>query len=236
MDLTYFTALYRNEVVSPLFTLVHDTLSKLRLAKLKTLAATLSLSNLEGTVPLELRFLKAVLSDTLRNPSLLDQNLPELLSLRKDGRHMESFFQTDSILTIYRSMEKAAPNDPSVQYDLYRAYSLVKDIETALEHLDKAIALDPAYNIEYLSLAGKSVEKKNIDEGLAYLQIAAKNAPNDPFLQLQMAEAFLRLGKGVEAMALLKPLRQEHWSEIYYSEIPKMLEDMETRASKSLTH
>lgn len=229
-DLSYFSASYDNEIITPLFSLVHETLTKLREAKLTTLAATLSLSNKEGGVPLEIRFLKDVLKDTMDNPALLDQPLSEKLTMRKDARHMETFFQTDTIITLYRYMEKIAPDDASVQYDLYRSYWNAKDFELALQHLSNAAMIDSGYGAEYQRLAAKEFEKERSLEGLEYLQSAARYDVNNPFISLQLAEAYILSGKKKEALVLIKSLMQEKWSKIYYQEIPQILEEMKKKA------
>jgi hypothetical protein len=230
LDLSYFAGRYENEIVTPIFPLVHETLQTLRQARLRPLDVTLSLGNREDGVPLDIRFLKNLLADILQKPALLDQPLPELLAMRKEARYLETFFQTDGILTIYKSMGQLAPEDPSIQYDLYRAYWTAKEYETALQHLDKAVRLDPGYGVEYLHLAVKQLDKRNFDGGLEFLQKIARQEPNNPLIALQLAEVYLDTGKKEKALALINRLSEEQWSAIYFKEIPGILQEMRKKA------
>lgn len=230
LDLSYFSGRYENEIVTPIFPLVHETLQMLRQAKLRPLDVTLSLGNREDGVPLEIRFLKNFLADILQKPAMLDQLLPQLLAMRKEARYLETFFQTDGILTIYKSMGTLAPEDPSVHYDLYRAYWTAKEYDPALQHLDKAVRLDPGYGVEYLHLAIKQLDRQNFEDGLDFLQKIARIEPNNPFIALQLAEAYLSTGKKEKALALINNLNREQWSAIYFKEIPEILKELQKKA------
>lgn len=223
LDLSYFSALYRNEVTTPLYTLAHQTLEPLRKAAWPTPLATLSVSTEEGAVPMELRFLKDVLTETFAHPELLDAPLPESWTLRKDARYYETFYQGEIVLSSYLAMEKLAPQDASVKYDLYRVEMGTKEVETALGYLAEAVSLELGYGQEYVSLGLQFLERGRTEEGINLLQRAAGLFPDNPFIRLALAENYLILGKRQPALEIIQKLRELPWSPVYYPEMPELL-------------
>lgn len=234
LDLSYFSALYENEISTPIFSLVHHALLSIRKAQWPVIATSLSLSTSEGDVPLELRFLKNVLTKSFQDPSLLDQPLPELWSLRKDARYLETFFQIDPVLETYQAMASKAPQDASIQFDLYRAHWMDKTYGEALEHLAKAGALDSVYGLEYLNLVHQAMDEGNIEAALDLLTKASRLDPENPFIPLQMAETCLQADQAPKARLLIDALRKRKWSTIYYPEIPALLAELDAATQKAV--
>ncbi len=232
-DLNFFTAQYRNEITTPLFTLLHGTLVALRQTGWPTMAAVFSIGTEEGAFPLEFRFVKNLLADIFADPTLLDSGLPEAWALRKDALYQETFFQPEAMLNNYLHMEEIRPKDASAKFDIYRALVMLKDRESALGYLDEAIKLDKGYAREYINLATTASSKGRDSDALAYLTKAEKLLPKNPFVRMEAANVMLRLGMKREAAATVRELQQFPWSTVYYPNIHSALKELAERVAKA---
>jgi hypothetical protein len=228
-DFNFFSDQYHNEITTPIFTLLHNTLKALRQTGWQPLAVTFAISSEEGDFPLELRFIKTLLDEVFVNPKRLDEGLPESWALRKNAMYAETFFQTEAILDNYLHMEELRPKDASVKYDVYRALMMVKDQETALAYLDQAIGMDKGYAFEYIKLINTAKTKLRPAEALVYLKKVKKLLPQNPFVRLETVNVMMQLKMTKEARELVQELQGVPWSPVYYPNIRPALKELEAQ-------
>jgi hypothetical protein len=225
-DLSYFRSIYQGEIKTPLYPLVRDTLTGLRAASLPVLAATISLSTIDGTLPLETRFLGRDVATFFRQPELLDTMAHPNWSRRAQALYLENFFQKERVRDLYLAMEKESPEDPSVKYALYQSARQLKMGDLAFRYLSEAVRLDRMYASEYLDLAPVALERNRPDEALRMLDLALGVLPDNPFVILRRIEYSLQLEDTDQVDALLRPLERLPWSPIYFPEIPARLKHL----------
>ncbi len=226
-DLSFFKPLYKNEVSTPLYPLIFDAFRKIRSAKLISIGATISSSNLGGPLSLKIRFIGRDLAHLIANPESLDASLPELQARRAQNLYLEQFMKKDEILKNCLAMEELAPDDATVKFDLYNVRRTHKQGELALESLDQAVALDPVYALEYIELANTAVEKQRPDAALKLLGKARAIFPGNPLILMQDANLQGKLGHRDAAMALIQELKDLPWSKVYDKNMPEHLAQLE---------
>lgn len=227
IDLSYFQGLYDNEITTPLYDLIHQTGTTLNRSGWKPLVTTLSYSTMEGEIALETRFVISNLADILANPSMLDaESMPATWDLRAKGLHAADMFTESKKRELYREAAELAPTDPTTLYDLFQAQFVAKELDQALTTLDRAVALDPGYAATYLALADMALKDSNAPITLKLLTKAKPYFPYNPFIDLQRADLLLQKGESKAAIELLEALKKEHWSSIYRSEMPGVIDNM----------
>lgn len=231
IDLSYFQPLYQGEIKTPLYPLLAGTLSRIRRADWPVAAVTISLSNLEGGIPLASRPVGADLAAFFRDPSLTESSLPEKWRERANALYLENFFLKERIREIYLKLESAAPADPSIKYALYALARQSNEGEKALNYLRQAVHLDPVYAREYLDLATLAEEKNLPDQSLRMLESARAAFPDNPFIPLRMTDTLLNHKEYKAATQLLARLAKESWSPIYYPRMPALLAELSTMAT-----
>jgi len=229
-DLSLFKPLYKNEVSTPLYPLVLDTLKKIRAASISSVGATISQSNLGGAISLKVRFLGKDLSHLLEFPASIDEDLPELQFRRSQNLYLEHFVKKEEILENCLHMEILAPEDASVKFDLYYANREMQRGKQALKFLEKAVVLDPMYAYEYVYLAETAVEKKRPAAALDMLEKARKTFPDNPVIRIMEADINIGLGRRETAVDLLDQLQSLPWSKVYDQDEPGRLENMKKSA------
>lgn len=184
IDLSFFNTFYDNEIKTPFFATLLAWATQIRDRHYKSLAVTLSYSNLSGWVPLDMRFAGEVLAKIFDSPQILDQPLPKAWQIKKESLYLSTFFQNEKRYSLFAPLV-ANPETATadVFWERYRTAIKFKPRPEAFAELDKAIALDPAYAQEYATLA-ITVEEKGKDATELW-QKAALTAPNDPYVQLQ---------------------------------------------------
>lgn len=235
-DLGFFKPLYKNEVSTPLYPLIFNTLKKIRSAEFNTIDSTISHSNLGGAISLKVRFIGQDLAYLINHPKSLDEELPELQFRRSQNLYLEQFIKKTEILENCLKMEKSSPNNASVKFDTYLAHRELQHGKLALESLEQAVALDPMYAYEYIFLAETAMEKKHPEAALRMLTQARKTFPDNPTLMIMEANIQIMIGHRDPALELIKQLQELPWSEIYDSEMPNKLKQMNETANKITTH
>jgi hypothetical protein len=229
-DLSYFRPFYKNEISTPLFPIIFDTLSALQKTNWQVLGASFSFSQINAEVGLETRFLGSILTQLYKTPDLLASGkFPGNWKRHFDILYLENLFRPEKILEIALEMKKNAPQDASVQFSLYRAYRDNNRGKEALDHLAKAVQLDSAYGMEYINLAPLALQEKRPDEAVRMLKLASEIYSEDPFVQLRLAEAHLNLGQQKEALAILEKINNLTWSTVYYPQMPGMIEQFRAK-------
>jgi tetratricopeptide (TPR) repeat protein len=226
IDLSIFKPLYKNEVSTPLYPLVLDTLRKIRAAGISSVGVTISQSNLGGALSLKVRFLGKDLGHLLEHPASIDKDLPELQFRRTQNLYLEQFMKKEEILENCLKMEALAPEDPSVKFDLYHANREMQRGNQALEYLEKAVALDSMYAYEYFYLTETAVEKNRPAAALSMLEKARETFPGNPLTRIMEADINIRLGHREAALNLLDQLQSLPWSKVYDQDVPERLENM----------
>jgi tetratricopeptide (TPR) repeat protein len=226
LDLSYFRPGYHNEIRKPLNLHLREMLIRLRESHLSIIAATVSLSNLSGDLPLSTRFLGGNVRDLFIDPKQLDAAPASQEKLRADAMYLGNFFRKEEVLQKYQEMEKAAPQDPSVKYDLYQTLRQFNRSKEAQEKLSAAVALDQVYGLEFLSLAGLALEKERPDGALQMYEKAAAIFPDNPFILIYKARVYALLGHPEKVMEILTPLQDVAWSDIYFPQMKAEVEGM----------
>jgi tetratricopeptide (TPR) repeat protein len=226
IDLSYFSPLYKDEVKTPVYVLIYQTLRQLRQASLQGLAVSISAGNQTHDVPLGSRFMLGVMERLFKEPQLLDSPLLPDWEQRRQALLLPIFFKYELERDTYLKMIKDAPSDASLHYGLHHAYRNLKKGDHALDSLAKAVSLDPIYALAYLELAALATEKHRPDQALRMLRLAGDNLPSDPFIQLNIVRALLSSGQVELAAPLLEQLRLLPWSAVYYSDMQQRLRTM----------
>jgi hypothetical protein len=223
IDLPYFGPIYLDEVRTPLYPLLREQLLGIKSAGWATQTVTISFSNIGGGLPLDSRFLGPALSEIFQDPELLDQEPPINWLRRAKALYLESFFQMETIELLYQQMAEEAPDDPSVQYGLYKTYRQGKDPAKALENLDQAVHLDRVYGLEYLDLAALAQQNDNHLMRMDMLRKAQQALPDDAFIALKRVETYLSFQNKRKALPLIDELDRLPWSKVYYPGVPSQL-------------
>ncbi|HEY5673308.1 MAG TPA: hypothetical protein VIR78_06380, partial [Malonomonas sp.] len=85
IDMSFFRGLYDNEIKSPLYQLIRQTALSIGQLNLEPLVTSLSYSTLEGANSLDVRFMISNLADLIKNPALLDAEMPADWQIRNDA-------------------------------------------------------------------------------------------------------------------------------------------------------
>lgn len=226
LDLSYLQRLYKGEIKTPLYPLLGQTLQSLQGAGYDALAVTLSLSNLEGGIPLASRFVGFDLATIFSQPAILKDGPPAHWAQRASALYLENFFKKDEVRDIYQKLEQRRPDDPSIKYALYSVSREFKEGDKALSYLADAVRIDPAYGLEYQVLAQLARDKNLPDQELRMLLLASNALPSNPFFKLAIAEQMLAGSQRDHAQKLLQELQQLPWSEIYYPDIAEHLQKL----------
>jgi predicted Zn-dependent protease len=122
------------------------------------------------------------------------------------------------------------PQDASAHYDLYQSLRQFTQVDEAFEHLDQAVNIDPVYGVEYLILADLAMEKMRPVGAIKMLEKAADIFPENPFIEMSLADVMIRTGEKGKALTILTALQEIPWSTTYHGNTPDYLEEMVTAA------
>ncbi|MDF1581492.1 MAG: tetratricopeptide repeat protein [Desulfuromonadales bacterium] len=223
IDTGFFAALYRNEVKTPLYSLLSEQLSRLVANDVKLLGVSVSRDNQSFEVPLSLRSIGDDIAALLTYPERR-RKPTKAMQLHAEIRYLDNFYQPDTIEKKARALLQFDPQDADHHYALYRALRQSRQLDRGLAALEKAIALDPVYANEYVELVNHALQQQQYPAALAMLDSAIRALPNNPLIRLRKAQVLTEMGRGGEAIALLRELQKLPWSEFYY---PRIREDIE---------
>jgi hypothetical protein len=234
IDLSYFSGLYKNEVSTPLYSLLARVGREVRERKWPALDATISMSNLSGHISLKTRFLGKDVASLLEHPDILDaEEMPRLWRLRSRALYLDNLFQPEKSLETYLELEQHYPESPSVKYGLFDMYGQQKEAGKALQRLEEAVALDRIYALEYLDLAERALEHGRVQASMDMLDKAAAAFPEDPFITLKKIALYRQTGGMALASGLITELRKLPWSEVYDPDMPEFLATLAAEAKEA---
>jgi len=231
IDAGFFASTYSNQVKTPLYTTMKEHFEKIAARGYHPLQVTVSHDNLDYEIPLTLRFLGNEISAFVANPALLVQ-AAAIMQLRGEMMYLDSFFQPEMIEQKARELVQREAENADNHYSLYRALRQAKKLDQGLASLEQAIALDPVYADEYIELVNHAAEKKQGEAALAMLDSAIRALPGNPLVKLRKAQLLIALGRGREAVVILRDLKGLAWSDIYYPEIQQDIDALLTLAQK----
>ncbi|MDT8442722.1 MAG: hypothetical protein RQ722_00380 [Desulfuromonadales bacterium] len=224
IDLSYFQPLYKNEISTPLFPLIFQTLEELRQRQLNCLAVTFSYGNLENRIALDVRFIGEVIKQYVEAPATIDQPVPANWQRQSEALYLSNFFQKEKIRELFEAQEQDAPDSAWVKFNLYRSAAEHKEGTKALDYMAEAVKLDPVFAMEYFNLTQMAYEKGRPDEAMRMLRLAGEALPDDPQIKLQIAQMAVELKEAHAAAQVVKELQELPWSNIYYPQMPEYLE------------
>lgn len=231
IDAGFFASTYSNQVKTPLYTSMKTQFEKIAARSYHPLQVTVSHDNLDYEIPLIMRFLGNEISAFVANPGLLVQPMATM-KLRGEMMYLDSFYQPEMIEQKARELLQHDAMNADNHYSLYRALRQAKKLDQGLVSLEQAIALDPVYADEYIELVNHATEKKQGEAALAMLDSAIQALPDNPLVKLRKAQLFIELGRGKEAVVILRELKGLPWSDIYYPEIRQDIDALLTLAQK----
>ncbi len=233
-DLSYFSAIYKTEITTPIYSILAKIGRHLSESQFKAISASVSTSNISGDISLKTRFLGKDVSSLISNPELLQaEKMPELWSQRSKALYLDKLFQPEKILDIYLNLEKQYPQSASVKFGLFEISGQLKDANKAMEYLAEAVSLDRIYALEYINLSDRAYQKGAIQAAMDMLNKASDNFPNDPFITLKKIGLYKETGGIGHASALIKELQKLSWSEVYDPNMKEFLNNLEIEATKS---
>ncbi len=224
IDLSYFQPLYKNEISTPLFPLIFQTLEELRQRQMKCIAVTFSYGNREGRIALDVRFLGDVIKRFIEDPATLDQPVPANWQRQSEALYLSNFFQKEKIRELFEAQEQDAPDSAWVKFNLYRSAAEHKEGSKALDYIAEAVKLDPVYAMEYFNLTQMAYDKGRPDEAMRMLRLASGAFPDDPQIKLLIAQLAVELKQEHAAAQIVKELQALSWSDIYYPQMTEYLQ------------
>lgn len=234
VDLGYFKDMYVNEVKTPAYDLLHQFATAVRDAGYPALATTLSFSNEEVEFSLESRFIIRDLAALLLNPELLNGNTPASWTYRSKALYATTMFAESEAREFTVQAAQANPDDAAAHYALAIDLFEQKRNEEAFATLDRAVALDSGYALEYLSLAEQGFTTGKTDAALILLDKAAKTLPGHVFIRIHLAKQLIEAGRVKEARPIIAELRKLDWSPEIYPNLPNVLKQMDEVAANDV--
>lgn len=228
-DTGYFKGLFKNEVATPLFDILHQTVSRVMQAEWKVYSATLSYSTQELLFSLDVRFLITNLAKIIEKPELLQQ-MPPAWKLHGDSMYIDKMYLETKSEEIIEEALVAAPDDPTIVFALSQVRFQQGRAEEAFTLLDKAVQLDPGYATAYMQLSDTGMENGQFDKALELQRKAINHYPENPFLKINEAGIMITMGKTEEAITKIEALQKFPWSPSLH---PNMVEDLTSMAESA---
>lgn len=142
---------------------------------------------------------------------------------------MANLYESTKASSVYQGMLEERPNNATLYYALYLLRQGKDTAQEALDLLARAVELDAADALEYLSLAQTAAERRLGNVELEMLDAARRLAGENLFVRLRRAEALLRAGTPGDALAVAEELQELRWSPLYHPEIPGVLDALAAR-------
>jgi hypothetical protein len=225
IDTGYFKGMFKNEVASPLYDILHQTVMRIMQSEWKVYATTLSYSTQELMFSLDVRFLITALAKMIENPDLVQQ-MPPQWRLHADAMYMGNMYMESKAQDIIAEAAVTAPEDPIIIYALSQTRFQQGRAEEAFTLLDKAVQLDPGYGAAYVQLAETGRDKGDLTKALELQRKAIKHYPENPFLQIAEADLLIRMAKPDDAIQVINSLQILPWSPYFHGNAAQNLSSM----------
>jgi tetratricopeptide (TPR) repeat protein len=142
----------------------------------------------------------------VRRAADLSERLPEEQRYVIDAMRAGIANDTDKAIEAYERLEKLAPSDTQILFDLARLYDGKGDFDRARDMLKRVLDLDPKYIAALIQIGQVEIRRRNFDEALKYLQpafseaVRTGNEPAKGGSLHAMGVAFKRLNKPADAL------------------------------------
>lgn len=217
-DTGYFKGMFKNEVATPLFDILHQTVSRVMQSEWQVYSTTLSYSTQELMFSLDVRFLITNLAKIIENPELLQQ-MPPAWKLHGDSMYIGKMYMETKAQEIIEEALVAAPDDPTIVYTLSQIRFQQGRAEEAFTLLDRAVQLDPGYATAYMQLSDTGIENGQFDKSLVLQRKAISQYPENPFLKINEAGILIAMGNTDEAITKIETLQKLPWSPAFHPNI-----------------
>lgn len=225
IDTGYFKGMFKNEVASPLYDILHQTVMRIMQLEWKVYAITLSYSTQELMFSLDVRFLITALAQMIEDPNLI-QKMPPQWRLHADAMYMGNMYMESKAQDIIAEAAVAAPEDPIIVYALSQIRFQQGRADEAFTLLDKAVQLDPGYGAAYIQLAETGRDKGDLTKALELQRKAVKHYPGNPFLQIAEADLLIEMKKTDETIQVINSLQMLPWSPYFHGNAAQNLNGM----------
>jgi hypothetical protein len=225
VDTGYFKGMFKNEVATPLYDILHQTISRIMQAEWQVYSTTLSYSTVERMFSLDVRFLVTVLAKIIEDPQLL-QKMPEAWQLHGDAMYIGNMYMEKKSRDVIEEAAVTAPEDPIIVYALSQVRFQQGRAKEAFTLLDKAVELDPGYGTAYLELSDTGREMGQLDKALELQRKAARIYPENPFIQINEADILIQMQKTGKAIRIIEKLQTLPWSDYYHANAVENLDNM----------
>lgn len=233
IDLGFLLDIYTDEVKTPILSLLSGFSETVRDFNWAPRVMTISYSPREGQVPLNFRFVGNLLAQLAKTPGLRESGWPKDWQQFGQALYLATFMKTDEPPQIYRELCQKSPNNGDFQYAHYRSLRPLKQAQEGFAALDRAVAIDPAYAMEYLTLSQTAENASQKYAAVEMTERAAKSFPDNPFIRIRQAELLIAAGHAGMALPILDQLDRLPWSPIYHSEIKPTLASLRAQAATS---
>lgn len=195
LDCRFFLGLYRNPVGTPIVQLARKLMATLANGRVSATAVILYEPIEEIDYPLENGFTPWLLWDMLAVPGAFERDIPEKWKQFEAAESARYFMLYAEAYQAYRNYLKSDPGDASIHYRIAQMAALDQVPQYALESLETASTLDPAYRRAYAELGKFLAEKGVTDLAEDALKKGLARFPADPVIASTLARVYLARGE-----------------------------------------
>ncbi|MBN2071107.1 MAG: hypothetical protein JW814_06570 [Candidatus Krumholzibacteriota bacterium] len=187
-----------------------DFLRTLRRKNIKTTQVTINLSSINSTVPMDMRFFGNLIEDILKDPQIIEGDIPEKYSMMIEAEEALLAGQFDKSEAIYKVLSDRYPDDPGLFFSLAVSRGFQGKGEESAEALLKAYENDTAYLRGFFQFARVLAVNNKLEAGQKLLQAPGLKAlvPQDE-LDYQMGLFFFNAGAYYDAITYLEMVSQK---------------------------
>ena len=144
--------------------------------------------------------------DAARKAAELSEKLPNEQRYVIDAIRAGAANDTSQAIEAYERLERIAPNDSQLLFDLAKLYEVKGDLNRARDTFKRVVDADPKYIGALISMGQVEIRRRNFDEALKYLNPAYNEAVQTGNEQAKsaalhaMGVAFKRLNKPADAL------------------------------------
>jgi len=230
VDTGFFKGMYKNEIATPLYDILIQTVMRISQNNWQVYLATLSYSTEEQEFSLDVRFMISALARLITTPALV-QKMPTEWRLHSEAMYLGNMYMESKAHDLIEEAFVAAPEDPAMVYALSRARFQQGRNDEAFSLLDKAVEFDPGYGVAYLSLVQSGINKEQFDKALELQRKTINLHPENPFLKIDEAAILIKMHKRDAATLIINDLQKLPWSPWLHGNVKDDLRSMAEYAS-----